>query len=592
MRKYSFILLPIVALFLQSCTGRNDMLQVEEKPNIILILTDDQGIGDIGYMGNPHVKTPVLDSLATHAILLNNFYVSPVCAPTRSSLLTGRYSVRTGVHDTYNGGAIMASDEYTLAEVLGDHGYITGMFGKWHLGDNYPFRPSDQGFNVSLYHKSGGIGQVGDIDNYFRFDSAYFDPILYFNNELVHTKGYCTDVFTRYAIEFIKAYSDKPFFLYLSLNAPHTPLQVPQEYLNMYRGLDNLIKSESDKRFFAETLNEQEIESAKRVYAMVSNIDDNVGYLMGALKQLGLEKKTIIIFLTDNGPQQNRYRNGLRSLKGSVYEGGIKVPAFIIHPGKEKGIIDQTLAHIDIFPTILELSNIDYEQVNKFDGVSFAPVLDGNEIDTFHLRPLVYNWQRGYPEPYRNIAVRKGDYKLVGHNSSADSAGTLELFNISDDPSENKDISGLEPEKVADLKKEFDKWYMDIIHNDKLKGQYAIIGSEESRTVILNRNDASGEPGIWAQDHLFGYWLIECVDPGRFNIKASFRTPLDAGGRLIIKIPPIQRTSNIIRPGASEIVIEDVYIPDGRYRVESWFSTNEGKRIFPFYLTISMAEKK
>jgi len=592
MKNYLFILLLLAGLFLYSCADKNGIPKDEEKPNIILIMTDDQGIGDIGYMGNPYIKTPVLDSLANNALILNNFYVSPVCAPTRSSLLTGRYSVRTGVHDTYNGGAIMSSDEYTVAEILRDDGYRTGMFGKWHLGDNYPFRPSDQGFDVSLYHKSGGIGQVGDIDNYFKFDSSYFDPILYYNNVPVHTKGYCTDVFTRYAIDFISENKDKPFFLYLSFNAPHTPLQVPRDYINMYRGIDHTIRSESDIKFFGATLSDQELESTRRVYGMVSNIDDNIGYLMKALKQEDLDKKTIIIFLTDNGPQQNRFRCGLRGLKGSVYEGGIKVPAFIIHPGKEKGNINHTLAHIDILPTILELSNTDYEHVNIIDGISFAPLLDGREVDTFEYRPLVYNWQRGYPEPYRNIAVRKGDYKLVGHTSPSDSPRNLELFNISNDPFESKDISAQEPGKVTELKEEFDNWYMDIIHNEKLKGQYAIIGSEESETVILNRNDASGEPGIWAQDEIFGYWLIECVYPGKFNIMASFRTPLNTIGSLIIKIPPIQRTINITQPGTSEATIEYVYIPEGRYRVESWFQTNEGTRILPFYLTISRQDQK
>jgi arylsulfatase A-like enzyme len=277
MKKYSFIILLSAGLFLFSCTHKNVIHEREGKPNIILIITDDQGIGDIGYMGNSYIKTPVLDSLANNAIILSNFYVSPVYAPTRASLLTGKYSVQTGVHDTYNGGAIMALNEYTLAEILSNNGYITGMFGKWHLGDNYPFRPSDQGFEESLYHPSGGIGQVGDINNYYRFDSSYFDPILYYNNELVHTKGYCTDVFTIYAIDFINKNKDKSFFLYLSFNAPHTPLQVPQEYLDMYNGIDNIIRSESDTRFFAATLNDQELESVKRVYSMVSNIDDDIG---------------------------------------------------------------------------------------------------------------------------------------------------------------------------------------------------------------------------------------------------------------------------------------------------------------------------
>jgi len=190
-------------------------------PNIVLIMTDDQGMGDVGYRNNPFVETPWIDSLAGVSIRLNNFYVSPVCAPTRASLMTGRYSIRTGVFDTYNGGAIMATSEVTLAEYLKKKNYHTGIFGKWHLGDHYPFRPGDQGFDESLVHKGGGIGQPGDIDNYFKGDSSYFNPVLYHNDVPVATRGYCSEVFTQGAIDFIQESKAKPFFLYLAFNAPH-----------------------------------------------------------------------------------------------------------------------------------------------------------------------------------------------------------------------------------------------------------------------------------------------------------------------------------------------------------------------------------
>ena len=221
--------------------------QEKPHPNVIIIMTDDQGYGDLGVTGNPHVQTPVIDKFANQNIRFNNFYVSPVCAPTRSSLMTGRYSLRTGIRDTYNGGAIMASNEVTIAEMLKQEDYKTGVFGKWHLGDNYPSRPSDQGFDESLIHLSGGMGQVGDITTYFKGNKSYFDPVLWHNNKKEAYKGYCSDIFTEQAINFIEKNKETPFFCYLSFNAPHTPLQVPENIINNTKTLIQHLVSRTTK---------------------------------------------------------------------------------------------------------------------------------------------------------------------------------------------------------------------------------------------------------------------------------------------------------------------------------------------------------
>ncbi len=218
-------LLIITILFFYAKTSQ---AQENEPPNVIIIITDDQGYGDLGFTGNPHVKTPNIDAFANESIRFNNFYVSPVCAPTRASLMTGRYSLRTGIRDTYNGGAIMAANEVTIAEMLKQAEYKTGIFGKWHLGDNYPSRPMDQGFDESLVHLSGGMGQVGDFTTYFNGDRSYYDPILWHNGQQEAYEGYCSDIFANKAIAFIEDNYQKPFFCYLSFNAPHTPLQVPE----------------------------------------------------------------------------------------------------------------------------------------------------------------------------------------------------------------------------------------------------------------------------------------------------------------------------------------------------------------------------
>ncbi|MBT4709098.1 MAG: sulfatase-like hydrolase/transferase, partial [Flavobacteriaceae bacterium] len=242
----------ILAFIIFSCILFSCNNKEIDRPNVILIITDDQGFGDIGYNGNTKINTPNLDNLANESIRFNNFYVSPVCAPTRSSLMTGRYSLRTGVRDTYNGGAIMSSDEITIPEVLKEANYKTGIFGKWHLGDNYPSRPSDQGFDESLIHLAGGIGQVGDITNYFQGNKSYFDPILWLNNKKKKYDGYCSDIFTNEAINFVDKNKSERFFCYLSFNAPHTPLQLPIKYYEMYKDLDPEKVSNQDKIIMSE----------------------------------------------------------------------------------------------------------------------------------------------------------------------------------------------------------------------------------------------------------------------------------------------------------------------------------------------------
>jgi len=260
---YRFFLFSLI-LFLSAMFA---FAQSTTRPNVILIITDDQGYGDLGFTGNPHVKTPALDKLASESIRFNEFYVSPVCAPTRSSLMTGRYSLRTGVRDTYNGGAIMATTEITIAEMLKSAGYHAGIFGKWHLGDNYPSRPNDQGFDESLIHLSGGMGQVGDFTTWFQGDSSYFDPVLWHNGKQEKYNGYCTDIFAEQAVRFIEKNRQSPFFCYLSFNAPHTPLQVPDKYYQKYKNIDPSEGFENDNRPFPK-MNENNKEDARKVYAM------------------------------------------------------------------------------------------------------------------------------------------------------------------------------------------------------------------------------------------------------------------------------------------------------------------------------------
>lgn len=559
-----------------------------KKPNIILILTDDQGIGDIGYLDNPFIKTPNLDRMAKAGVILSNFYVSPVCAPTRASLMTGKYAIRTGVHDTYNGGSLMATQEHTVAEYLAEHRYKTGIFGKWHLGDNYPFRAMDQGFQTSLLFKGGGVGQPGDVYNYARKDSSYFNPVLFYNDSLYRSTGYCSDVYTDAAISYVKDNQSNPFFLYLSYNAPHTPLQVPKKYYDLYTDLESQIRSSGNPDFLKDNIGLANLEQTKRVYAMMSNIDDNIGRLMQTLEEQKLLDNTIVIFMSDNGPQQNRFKGNYRGLKGTVYEGGIKVPAFVYAPTIfNPATVTESLAHIDLLPTLLDLTG---QRINTkdIDGKSFAPLLKGKKDERFNSRPLYFYWQRGFPEPYRNIAVRQGDYKLVGNTAANPDHSELELYHVKTDPGEQKNISKDRPDVVQSLKENFDKWLPKVLASNQLKlpAQRIIIGSANETKSTLNRNDAKGIPVVWDQDNVYCYWDVHVEESGFYNVDVHFLKPLQAKGKLYVRLAPYQRTENNTTDKNTKLSATQLYIEKGDYMVEAWYQDAGGQSIFPFYVDL------
>ncbi|HYI76741.1 MAG TPA: arylsulfatase, partial [Chryseolinea sp.] len=324
---------------------------LEAHPNVVLILSDDQGWGDLSLHGNPWIETPRLDSLAKSGVQLTNFYVSPLCAPTRASILTGRYSLKTGVVSVSKGLENMDTEENTLAELFKANGYKTGIFGKWHNGQHYPNRPNDQGFDEFLGFCAGHW-------------SNYFNTDLTHNGKPIKTKGYITDVLTEAAIKFIEKNNEKPFFCYIPYNAPHSPHQVPDKYFNKYKakGLNDEIAS---------------------IYGMVDNMDENIGRILDHLKKSNLDKNTIVIFLSDNGPNGTRYNGHLKGIKGSVHEGGMKVPFFIkwqdVIPSEK--MVSTPSAHIDIYPTLLELCKLQPTSGKPIDGITLASFIlkSGNE---------------------------------------------------------------------------------------------------------------------------------------------------------------------------------------------------------------------
>ncbi len=303
----------VVLLIFAAPTLLDAEVPAGEKPNVIIVITDDQGMGDLACMGNPIIKTPTLDDFHNESVRFTNFHVSSKCAPTRGSLMSGRHANRLNVYNTLTGRCLLFEDEVILPQIFAQNGYITGMFGKWHLGDNYPFRPEDRGFQEVVRHGGGGVTQAPDF-----WGNDYFDDTYWHNGHPEQYEGYCTDVFFSEALRFIEENKDRPFFCYISTNAPHGPHNLPGQYYDIYRemNVDGLT------------------EGVKRFYGMITNIDDNFNTLRKKLDGLNLSENTILIFMTDNGTAAGHqvYNAGMRGRKGSEYEGGHRVPFYIYWP--------------------------------------------------------------------------------------------------------------------------------------------------------------------------------------------------------------------------------------------------------------------
>ncbi len=558
----AFSLLVATTAFVTEAASRKD------RPNIILIMTDDQGHGDLGFHGNPKIRTPRIDRLAGESVRFENFFVSPVCAPTRASLMTGRYNYRTGVVDTWLGRAMMHGDEVTIAEMLNEAGYRTGIFGKWHLGDNYPLRPMDQGFDESLVHMGGGIAQPSDPPG-----NAYFNPTLSENGKEVETKGYCTDVFTQAAMEFIKKNRRRPFFVYIPYNAPHTPLQVPNVYEQTYQQMD---LSPSAFPQTGRPVAKIDKDTTAKVYGMVENIDDNVGDLLDHLEDLKLDEKTVVIFLTDNGPQQQRYNSGLRERKGSVYDGGIKVPMFVrwknnLPAGRRYNLI---AAHIDIAPTILDLCGVTAPNNVLFDGISLHPLLTlqpGDKL-SWSNRTLYFQWHRGdAPERYRAFAARSQNYKLVQALGRGDGAfpanPRFELFDMVNDPYEQNDLSADYPDLVRDMKRDYDQWFDDVSATRGYEPPWIYLGSVKQNPTTLTRQDWRGPRASWRSDGL-GYWETYIERDGTYEFNLRFAELPDRGS-IHLKIGEVADSSRVSR-GSKEHTFKSVKLQEGHGRVEAW----------------------
>lgn len=548
------------------------------QPNVILIMSDDQGYGDLGVHGNPIVRTPNLDAMAARSAVLSRFYVSPVCTPTRASLLTGRYNYRTRAIDTFRGRAMMDPAEVTVAELLSKAGYATGIFGKWHLGDCYPMRPIDQGFQKALVHRGGGIGQPSDPPG---GEGKYTDPILFHNGEPVAKQGYCTDIYFTEAMRWANKAVDakQPFFLYLPTNCPHGPFNdVPPEKLAYYEQQD-IVAARFPKAERGHPIGKMDDEVQARVYAMIENLDDNVGRLMKWLGDRGLAENTLVIFMTDNGRATPGYNAGMRGNKSTVYEGGIRSPFFAHWPGTlEPGVAsDKPAAHIDILPTLLEVCGVEKPADLALDGRSLLPLLKREKIN-WQPRTLFTQSHRGdKPVLYHNFAARTERWKLVHASGFGREQPPpnrqLELFDMQADPFETREVSGEHPEIVQQLLAEYEAWFADVsaTRDDNYAPPRIAVGSPHERTTVLTRQDWRG--ASWDPKDC-GYWEIEVPETRLFHVTAIFE-PADIDRKLHLQFA--DALARAAAPAGSTSVKFDLTLPAEADQLHVWLSEGDAK---------------
>lgn len=465
------------AAFVDSLSAAESL--IGKRPNIVFVLTDDQGYGDLSCHGNPILKTPNIDRLHREGVRFTDFMVSPTCSPTRSALMTGRHEFRNGVTHTILERERLTLSATTLAQVLKSAGYATGIFGKWHLGDEPDHWPSRRGFDEMFIHGAGGIGQsypgsCGDAPG-----NTYFSPAILHNGKFEKTNGYCTDVFFAQALKWIEATKGKqPFYAHISTNAPHGPLQVRPE----------------DEARYADQVDDP---NAAKFFGMIANIDDNVGKLLAKLSEWGIERDTLVIFMNDNGGTAGVkvFNAGMRAQKGTPFLGGIRASSFWRWPGTLKPAdCDRLTAHIDFFPTLAELAGAKLtDDVKKqVEGRSLVPLLS-NPLADWSDRVLfthVGRWPKGEPpakSKYANASVRNSRFQLV--SAGKNEAKNWQLFDLKADPGQKTDIANKNLDVVKQLDAEYDRWWDSV--QPQFVNENAVPPAENPFKTLFNQQFAN-----------------------------------------------------------------------------------------------------
>ncbi len=602
------LMLTIFALF-SGCNQKSknindpyDDWDFTQHPNVIILITDDQGYGDLGCHGNPWIETPTMDKIYNESVRLTNFHVGTTCAPTRAGLMSGKNCNRVGVWHTVMGRSLLDKEAVILPELYKDNGYTTAIFGKWHLGDNYPYRPQDRGFDEVFIHGGGGIGQTPDVWN-----NDYFDDVYLYNGYKKKVEGYCTDVWFDAALEFIETNKNKPFFCYLSTNAPHGPYHVPEKYISMYDSID-------------------EVPNAN-FYGMITNIDENLAVLEQKLEQWNLRDNTVLIFMTDNGTSSGADLNwrgmvskgfnaGMRGKKGSEYEGGHRVPFFIRWP--EKGIsggidVDMLTSYTDVMPTLVDLCSLGAGRIDTVDGISLVPYLN-DTASAFPDRAIITDTQREeLPEKWKNSSVMTQRWRLIRG---------YELYDMERDPGQSRNVAGYYPSVVRRLRNVYNEWWEELEP-----------GFDEYPEIILGADKIADELTAhdwhtsdylppWNQDQIRagaaknGFWIVDVAEAGKYEFKLR-RWPAETAKALGDSILPGDSVSggNPYQGGRTLDIVwakiqygeiidsvavtpEDPYarfvlsLKPGESKLQTWFREEDGTERGAFYVYVNKMQNQ
>ena len=509
-----------------------------DRPNVVVILSDDQGWGDLSLHGNPNLKTPNIDSLARDGAHVQNFYVCAVCSPTRAEFLTGRYHTRMGVYSTSAGGERFNADEQTIAEVFRDAGYATAAYGKWHSGMQYPYHPNARGFADFYGFCSGHWGN-------------YFSPMLEHNGQIVQGKGFIVDDLFNHAIDFISTNRENPFFVYLPLNTPHSPMQVPDKFWDRFK--DKEIVPDPTK----ENAKKQNITHTRAALAMCENIDENVGRLLKELDESKLADNTIVIYFSDNGPNGSRFNAGMRGRKGSTHEGGLRSPCVIRYPKaiKPGTKIQSIYGAIDLLPTLAEFAGIEYEPKKELDGISMAPLLQGASV-RMQDRMIFSAWNG-------KTTVRTNRYRLQGSGA---------LYEVASDPMERTDISKSSPQALKTLTAALGQW---IAETKPVKSKNAgvkrpiTLADPDALYTQLPARDAVGSGGIkrsnrfpnctfmqnWTSTDDAIDWDVDVLSGGNYQVEMYYACPeASVGSKIQLSIGDSQAVATITTANDAPLV--------------------------------------